>query len=297
MTNLIPFTYPEIQIRESHDKRVAHAITSTITEKTKFVIIGFPFDEGVKLNGGFPGARKAPDTIRLQLAKMVANSTFQNGSVADLGNLDVEGKSVEEAQEQLGKVVSEILQKGLIPIILGGGHETSFGHFLGYVGAKKEVEIINLDAHTDVRELVDRKAHSGSPFRQAILHESGLLKSYHVIGAKRNRVAEKHAEFVSQHGSIQYLGESSNVPDISNSVMLTLDCDVFDVSVMPGVSARNSFGMSKREGLELVKEILKSGKVMSVDIVEINPERDLNDQSVSFAAEMVYEIMHFMEAP
>ena len=57
--NLVSYSYSNILVREAHDLRMAHCITSEITEKTKLVLIGFPFDEGVKINAGIPGAKKA----------------------------------------------------------------------------------------------------------------------------------------------------------------------------------------------------------------------------------------------
>ena len=286
--NLLSFSYPTILIREAHDLRLAHCITSEITEKTKLVLIGFPFDEGVKINSGIPGAKNGPKAIREQLGKMIATESALNEQIADIGDIDCEGKSVEEAQELLGTLVSELLEENLFPIILGGGHETSFGHFLGYVKANQELDIINLDAHTDVRELIDGKAHSGSPFRQAIEHESEALKGYHVIGAKRNRVAKEHALYVQENGSLCYSDEKIGLPKTGNSILLTIDLDVFDCSVMPGVSARNSNGFGKNEGLRLIKNVIQTGKVRSIDVVELNPEQDENGISALFAAELVY---------
>src|SRR5262249_20635154 len=140
--------------------------------KDRAVIVGFPQDEGVRRNFGRLGAAQGPRAIRSALWRLVTTDCT-TGSVLDLARdppLDIGdiriGGSLEHSQESLGIVVSEILQAGAVPVVLGGGHETAYGHYLGYVYANKKVGIINLDAHLDVRPLIDGQGHSGSPFRQ-----------------------------------------------------------------------------------------------------------------------------------
>ena len=287
-----PYSHTPLAVKEKADIRMSHFFQSELSSNTKIALIGFPVDEGVRRNGGIPGARFAPDSIRGNFYKMVSPTALDKGIIVDLGNLDVENKSMEECQDALGDVIADLHEKGIVPIILGGGHETAFGHALGYIKAKKRIEIINLDAHTDVRELNDGKGHSGSPFRQALEHESGFIKGYHVIGAQRNRVAEYHAEFVKKHGSIWYRDEEQQQLSLQENLMLTIDLDVFDASFMMGVSAPNSNGFSKQEGLDTILSILKTGKVQSIDIVELNPLRDIQGMSSLFAAHILWEIIH-----
>jgi formiminoglutamase len=64
----------------------------------------------------------------------------------------------------------DIKRTGISNVILGGGHDLAFAHgksLLQFVQEKGEkLGIINLDAHFDLRPLIDRKGHSGSPFFQ-----------------------------------------------------------------------------------------------------------------------------------
>src|SRR6516162_595765 len=101
------------------------------------VIIGFPQDEGVRRSGGRPGAARAPQAIRRWLYRLTPYDSQAGVGVAlhpplDLGNVRL-GGSLEDTQTALGDVVAEILSRGAIPVVLGGGHETAYGHYLGYV--------------------------------------------------------------------------------------------------------------------------------------------------------------------
>lgn len=60
---------------------------------------------------------------------------------------------VEADQRRLGEVLKPYIELGCFCVVFGGGHETSYGHFLGYAGAGRRVEILNWDAHADVRDL------------------------------------------------------------------------------------------------------------------------------------------------
>ena len=63
----------------------------------------------------------------------------------DLGDLVPTGDLARD-QRALGDVVGDLLAQDVFTIVLGGGHETAFGHFLGYVNAELDVKIENLDA-------------------------------------------------------------------------------------------------------------------------------------------------------
>src|SRR5699024_11664308 len=113
--------------------------------------------EGVRRNKGRLGAKDAPNMIRTQLSSLPYHDTGQK--FVDVGNLSCDDEDLEGAQERLGDSVAALLEKNYTPIILGGGHETFYGHYLGVrkqVGAGKKIGMINLDAHFDLRR--DRKS-------------------------------------------------------------------------------------------------------------------------------------------
>src|SRR5262249_46350931 len=112
----------------------------------------------------------------------------------DLGDVRIAG-TLEESQEALGSVIAELLKRDTIPVIMGGGHETAYGHYLGYVGAGKTVDVVNVDAHLDVRAVVDGKGHSGSPFRQMIEHPTQPLRHYYPWGIRPGVVSRADYEY------------------------------------------------------------------------------------------------------
>jgi len=279
----------------SKDVRLGDLMTEEKSGDELVQLIGFPSDEGVKINGGRPGSSKAPGLIFEQLKKLTPHAEYGENHTellkrtAGFTYVLCTG-NVENDQEKLGEFVASTLENNQIPVILGGGHETSFGHFLGYAKAGKEVSILNIDAHTDVRDLKNGRAHSGSPFKQALEHSSGLCKSYHVFGLNPASVSKEHLEFVQKNGSavfeqnITKKAVLNRLSECSSPVMVTMDMDIVNQSQAPGVSAPNGSGISSDLWLDLAFEFGKHPGVTSFDLCEVNPEYDRDYQTVKLAA-------------
>jgi formiminoglutamase len=268
------------------------------------VLIGFPCDEGVRRNHGRPGAALAPNAIRERLYRFTPWDPLAQVDVAaldlyDLGDVQV-GGDLEAAQQRLGDVTARVLRAGAVPVILGGGHETAFGHYLGYAGAGLECGIINVDAHLDVRPFA-QGPHSGSPFRQALEHPTHPLGSgcYVVIGAQRQSVARAHWEFVQRHQgrvhwvdaayrSEQFLevftGELDRLGTDTAGVLVTVDADAFRQADVPAASAPSPAGLDGMLWPELAFRAGSHPAVRSIDVVEVNPLYDRDDQAVCWAA-------------
>ena len=293
-------------------------------------LLGFPTDEGVRRNGGRPGAADAPQTIADLLMNMTpvvsgamsesGHGFQQSGTASSQPGQDAEPPEsvlrknhiallertgplemiectgdVERDQERLGERVAELLRSGIFPLILGGGHETAYGHFLGYAMAGMDTTIVNLDAHTDVRPLKQGKAHSGSPFFQALTHPSGHCRAYHVCGLNPFSVAEEHATFVQNHGGETHFGAPT--PELfhrlvdSGTVMLTLDMDVVHQADAPGVSAPNAAGIRSERWLDLARTAAANPSVTSLDLCEVNPCYDRDHQTTRLAALTVWTVL------
>jgi formiminoglutamase len=275
------------------------------------VLLGFACDEGVRRNRGRIGAAQAPTAIREQLFRFTTWDPLSDVDLAtlevwDLGTLRV-GANLEEGQDRLGELVAEILSAGAVPVILGGGHETAFGHYLGYAKAKLDCAILNVDAHLDVRPF-PQGSHSGSPFRQAMQHKPHPLKPgcYAVIGAQRQAVAREHCEFVHNHdGRIHWLEEYSEPAAVgevfstelkllgqqANGVLVTIDADAFSQADVPGVSAPSPVGLDGRVGPELARRAGTDSRVRSLEIVEVNPEYDRDNQTARWGALCVRQFL------
>lgn len=278
-------------------------------QKDRAVLLGFPHDEGIVRNAGRPGTAEGPEQIRHWLYRLTPwdgekNADLGEARPLELGN--VKGNSMEEAQEALGEVLAAVLQAGAIPIILGGGHEQAYGSYLGYVGAKKKVGIINIDAHLDVRPCIDGKGHCGSPFRQALEHPTVPLPGPHYVclGAQPQSTAREHLRFAKEKGCVvrwcsevtwdlaeAFTGEVERLTQAGCRVHVSIDADAVDVSDVPGVSAPNIGGLGGETVLGLARLAGRHPSVASIDLVEINPRFDRDGHSCRWGAMVVWNFL------
>jgi formiminoglutamase len=276
--------------------------------ETRVALVGFPSDEGVRRNGGRTGAALGPRALREALYKMTPDAVAPAPFVAmlertaDLGDLPVSG-DLDADQARLGEVVGALLMRGVVPVVLGGGHETAYGHFLGHVAAGRDVAILNWDAHADVRPFVEGGGHSGSPFRQALEHPSGRCRGYTVAGLIRWRVAAAHAAYIAERGgAFVWLDDLTEARigalagGMAEPALATFDLDLVTAAEAPGVSAPAVVGLDARRWLLAAEGCGRNPAFGSFDVVELNPRFDLDGRAASFAALTVWHLLRGLSA-
>lgn len=287
------------------DPRLGSFLQARPDAETRVVLLGFPCDTGVVRNGGRPGSFAGPAAIREALYRLTPDARRPEPSrrllarTCDLGDVEVRG-DLGSDQERLGEAVAEQLAAKRRVVVLGGGHETTFGHFLGYVGAGLlPVSLLNLDAHPDVRPLVEGAGHSGSPFRQALEHgDGGSVASYHVAGLQPSSVASAHLGYLREREArfqfaeeLGAAGLRAAVSGLTAPALVSLDLDVVDAAQAPGVSAPGTGGLAASLLLEVAEEAGRTEAVRSLDVVELCPPADVDGRTARLAALAVWRFL------
>jgi formimidoylglutamase len=273
------------------------------------VVIGFPCDIGVQRNLGRPGAAHAPAAVRLALYRLTAwdgldDVNLTDNPPLDLGDVRV-GTDLVAAQDSLAQVVAGVVRRGAVPIVVGGGHETALGVYLGQASSGRSVRVVNLDAHLDVRPTVDGQGTSGTAFRQMLEHPAHPLpgRHYACLGAMTGSVARAHWLWVREKGGVVRWADevrgrladewdrevarlSADLP-----IQLSLDADVVRQADVPGVSAPNAGGLSGHEVLVVLRKAGAAANVASLEVVEVNPSLDRDGQSVRWAAQAIWSFL------
>jgi formiminoglutamase len=314
-TRLVPPRPPEGLPGRPDDPRLGEVIEPwrgdpAALRPDRAVLIGFPQDEGVRRNGGRPGAAEAPGEIRRWLYRLTAADPAVGIDLApapplDVGDVRVAG-SLEESQQALADVVAAVLRHGAVPVVLGGGHETAYGHFLGYVSAGVPVGIINMDAHLDVRPLVGGRGHSGSPFRQAMEHPTRPLPGsrYCCLGVQPHATSREHLRYALDRGCVvRWCGDvragfathlAAATEDLAAAgcrSYVTVDADVARHADVPGVSAPNPGGVNGTLVIDCARAAGITPHVAGFDLVEINPRHDRDGQSARWGAVVVWNFL------
>lgn len=275
-------------------------------EEADVALIGFCCDEGVRRNNGRPGAAKAPDAIRGALAPMPWHG--EEAAVCDYGNVSCMDSQLEDAQDELAEKVSDAYGQGSRVVILGGGHETLYGHYLGlrlHLGPDASIGILNIDAHFDLRPH-DGESSSGTMFRQIL--EEDQNAGYFVIGIQRFGNSRSLFETAGEF-DVDYLPEEtvrqSDPAQLSrriqsfigryDAVIVTLCMDVLDMAAAPGVSAPSPFGLDPASVRSVIRSACSHPAVRSFDISEVNPDVDEGGRTVRLGAALTNEaILSFL---
>ncbi|MCP4218315.1 MAG: formimidoylglutamase [bacterium] len=286
-------------------------------DQNRFCFLGYCCDRGVEKNLGRSGASKAPVAIRKELANL-PRSFGADTRLFDAGDVICFDEDLERAQLILERMVQRILQLGLFPILLGGGHDIAFGHFNGITdfldetareynnACRHKVGIINFDAHFDLRPYA-KGPSSGTMFLQiadmckerqmdffffflGVQHSGNtvsLFKKADELGARY--IPAKDITDASMLGVLEKLEPFIRKND---HLYLTICADVFSSAYAPGVSAPQPFGMHPEAVLKLIKHILVSGKVISFDIAEVSPRFDDDNQTAKLAAILIFALIN-----
>jgi formiminoglutamase len=275
-----------------------------ISQDKKTIFLGFASDAGIRRNMGRPGARLGPDQIKIQLAKLPCP---MDDSFVDLGSILCEGDHLEAAQNQFAELIQFCHEQGHKTIAFGGGHEIAWAHYQGLVPHYSKLGIINFDAHFDLRPYEKgQPGTSGTPFSQIAEYckDHHLPFDYCCIGIQKfgntPTLFHKANELNVNYLFAEELFEKSQAWQIAflddfmlnlDHLYLTLCLDVFAECFAPGVSAPQAMGISPWQIMPLLKYIIQSGKVVSLDIAELSPPLDEQQKTARLAALIIAELL------
>ncbi len=254
------------------------------------VLLGVRNEAGVLANHGRPGAAQGPTGFRQAFFKLTA-ATLLGRRCHDAGDLPEELPYATRFQVQ-GDVVAALVARGAIPVVIGGGHDCSFGNYLG-LAALGPAAVVGVDAHLDLRP--ERGPSSGNPFFRMLEH--GLPgPDLTLVGLVAWLNAEAHRAYgLTRGATLQELEPGDATAPCAavdaalaraggRRVLATFDLDAFSASVLPGVSAPNPWGLSLDLGLQLARRFGAAPAVAVFDLMELAPPLDPTGLSARAAA-------------
>ena len=258
------------------------------------VIFGVPFDSTHSYK---PGCRFGPDSIRdafnnIEIFQPEFGVDLETVNISDLGNT----KHTVVATEMLRiveNITAELRKKNKQMIILGGEHLITLGSFSCF---PKDTGYVVFDAHYDLRDQYADIKLSHAAYLRRLVEKRGSENIVHV-GArafvkeelaflKDNKIRTVSDKEIRDGTGPKLLQDITSTFD---DLYLSIDLDVLDPAFAPGVGNPEAVGISSRELYDLVT-ILQNKKIVSADIVELNPTYD-NGATASMAAKMISTII------
>lgn len=257
-----------------------------------------PIDQGVRNVGGRDGAREGPERLLVGLedAGVVPDD-------ADVRGVEVENtaSSLEDDLDRLSAVVTDVLNDGRRPFVLGGDHGTTFATVRGATRSLEAPGVAYLDVHLDMRPY-EPAYTSGSSFRRLL--EEGWVEPERVrpLGievpetdedrkrtdfdeleqwASDHRVEWTALDRVREQGA----GAALEAALGSGSWCFSLDTDVIDERWAPGVSAPGSGRLTPDEARAALTVAVERAAVL--DVVEYAPRLDEGERTLETLVDVI----------
>lgn len=295
--------------RDPDDPRLGELVKTGVTEgPTQGVeLYGWPDDEGIRLNGGRPGAAEAPDRIRRFLYRMTPPmDTETRLTLRDRGNL-VSSDSLAVRHEEARRAVSDSFERGAAVLTLGGGHDYGFPDGAGFLDAHapegdRRPLVINFDAHLDVRP-TEQGFHSGTPFRRLLSEFSGRF-DFLEIGLQGQCNSRVHADWARRHGAELWMADDVRTAEAMQSRLISwlgpragrplwvsLDIDAISSISAPGCSAAWDRGLASDRIFEALALLDRKTEWRGLGIYEVSPPLDSDDRTSKLAALFAHDFI------
>ena len=213
----------------------------------------------------------------------------------DAGDIPTTMHANADNRARIAEKTREVLALSAVPILLGGDDSVPIPFVAGFAG-NGPIWILQIDAHIDWRDEVLGERHGYSnPMRRAseMAHVAGIVQvGIRSVGSARLAEIEAAQRFgshlVTAHevhaGGVE--AALRHIPE-GAQVVITLDCDGLDPSIMPGVAARTPGGLTYTQTIDLIAGVGKRARIAGFDLVEFYPPADIDGLTATTAARLL----------
>jgi arginase family enzyme len=277
-------------------EKLGHLITSyntnapfpALSTDIDIAIFGVGEERGSKQN---KGCNLAPDSVR----KYLYNLTLHKKSIkiVDLGNLS-RGETLSDTYIAVGKVVSCLLQMHIVPLIIGGSQDITYGNYCGYEILGQIINVFNIDSHIDLGVIGSKNDITSDTYLTHMMcSEPNYLFNYTQIAYQTYFVDAQALTMLDdlyfdcyRLGVIQNNMENVE-PIIRNADMVTIDVSAVRMSDAPATANPSPHGLYGEQLCQICRYAGMSDKLTSIGFYENNPLRD-NGQTSNLIAHAIW---------
>ena len=263
-------------------------------KNSSIVILPVPYDG---TSTWIKGADKGPDAIidssvHMELYDIETNSeVYKNGiytskSLTRLSSVNTMVKAVKAK-------TLDLINQNKFQVTIGGEHSVTIGVVEALAEKYKEVTVLQLDAHSDMREDYDgSKYNHACAMARAKDHFPVVQVGIRSVDSSELKNIKKENLFLASEIQKDKTWKDKVVNRLSKKVYLTIDLDVFDPSIIPSTGTPEPGGLGWYEVIDLIEKVIKEKELIGFDVVELCPNP--NDQAPDFlAAKLIYKILSY----
>lgn len=280
-------------------------------------IVGIPYDEATAMR---PGSRQAPRAIRDASTRFGflgkgreskgffdINRRQESGGgqvmsgvrLVDTGDVDTIYFSQDRNYDLTYRHVRAILDHGALPVVLGGDHSISYPVLRAYEDFAP-LTVVLFDAHLDFKdELMGLRHTNNSPFRRAM--ELPFVERIISFGIRGIKSTDKDFRESLDMGNLVFSNYDvfdrsvpelmAELPEDLGNYYISVDIDGLDPSIAPGTESPEAEGLTFTHVKRISQALAQRGKLVGLDLVEVNPYLDPSELTQHISAQLLIEIM------
>lgn len=237
------------------------------------------------------GSEKAPDKI-LECLKNISIKDDGKSLVYEVGSIPINSSNIEETNLNIENSEGDLF--------IGGDHSITYSLFKSLSKKYKNAGLVMFDAHPDCENNFSPPSHED--FIQVLI-EQGILKKENLILIGLRNIDKKEYYYLKDNNIKYYTVKqlTENIEEASDVIMETsrkfealyvsIDIDVVDPSQAPGTGYPEPSGLYVRELIYLVNRLKMLKNLKRVDLVEVNPDKDVNNITSKLAARIISELL------
>jgi agmatinase len=263
-------------------------------QTSAIVIVPVPYD---KTSTWMKGSDKGPDAI-MEASVNLEFYDVETGSEVHLKGIFTDAPVGENSSpgalvDEVHKRVSHLLDESKFPVIVGGNHTVSIGAARAFNDHYSKLSVLQLDAHTDLRQEYEGTAFSHAcsmaRIRESVpIVQAGIRSMSHeeILTAERERIFYAHELYRDKSGY------DRAVDLLTENVYITIDLDVFDPSLIPSTGTPEPGGPDYYEIMHFLRDVTRKRNVVGFDVVELCPS-PANKAPDFVAAKIIYQLLSY----
>lgn len=194
--------------------------------------------------------------------------------------------------ERVRKKVSGFLSDKKFVVVLGGEHTASLGTIQAHAEFFRDLSILHLDAHSDMRDSYEGDKYSHACVMARVKEVTGNIVSAGIRSTDSSELKNIDRQNTFYASEIHRSGNWARkaVERLSRNVYVSIDLDVFDSSIMPSTGTPEPGGLGWYDVIGLLEHVAKYRNVVGFDVVELCPSK-YNPAPDFLAAKLIYKLL------
>lgn len=244
--------------------------------------------------------------------ELIEEDINKKGGKDNLKNLD----RVLDINKKIFEFSDKIIKESEVPVVFAGDHSMAIGSISASSYNYDDLLVIWIDAHTDINDETttpsgnihgmpvnfllsnrDNELSQMGGFSPKLKKENIIYLGLRSVDPGEEKIIQENSIKAFYYKDIQRRGLKNVLKEISeeikkhSNIHVSFDFDSMDPNVFPAVSTAVEGGFTKEDVKEIFSFLQNTSKIVAVDLVEYNKQKDKDDISINFAIELLEKVM------